>query len=469
MFEQIGNFGDSIALVDERNFEISYLTLYQESLCIAENLKENSIVVIGTSNTKNSLIEYIACLIAKATPLLLSASLENSKLERYVIEFDPDLVFGFEGNENLINHGFQKIEFGLGIFALKKRGNVVPQSITSALLLTTSGSTGNPQVVRISDQNLLSNTESIIDSIGLEKSSTAITTLPMFYTYGLSIINTHLLAGAKIVLSDHSVASRKFWSLIVERNVTTFGGVPLTYELVNRFGPNILKGTKINSLTQAGGGMKIDQIKKLLEVADGNDATLWLMYGQTEATARMSVFNQSQNRSRLGSVGMPIRGGRFEILDQSGQEISNSNVEGDLVYYGPNVSMGYATSRKDLFEGDMNGGRLCTGDTACFDSEGFFYITGRKSRFAKISGKRFNLDDIEDWLMRISVEAACVEEDQKLAVFYCTMIDQRKLKTQILSEFGIGSQQVLLEHIDVIPRSSSGKTLYGQLREHLLQ
>ena len=469
MFESICDFGDSIALVDERNSEISYRSLHHESICLAENLKANSIVFIGTSNSKNCIVEYIACLIAKATPLLLSASLEHSKLERYVVEFEPNLIFGFEGNEILISYGFQKIEIASGIFALENNGNLVPQSTASALLLTTSGSTGNPQVVRISNKNLLSNTESIIDSIGLGQSSIAITTLPMFYTYGLSIINTHLFAGAKLVLSDYSVTSRGFWSLVVDQNVTTFGGVPLTYEMVNRFGPNILEGTKINSLTQAGGGMKTDQIKKLLEIADGNDATLWLMYGQTEATARMSVFNQSQNRSNIGSIGKPIRGGRFEILDQSGQEISTSNVEGDLVYYGPNVSMGYATSRKDLFEGYINGGRLVTGDTAFFDSEGFFYITGRKSRFAKISGKRFNLDDIENWLMRISIEAACVEIDQKLIVFYCAKLDQRNLKMQVLSEFGIGSQQILLKHIDVIPRSSSGKVLYGQLREHLLQ
>lgn len=468
MFEKLSNFGNSIALVDETNSEVSFITLYKESICVAENLKENSVAIIGTSNTKNCLVVYIACIIAKTTPLLLPASLDYAKLKRYVDEFEPDVIFGFEGNDQLLNFGYQKIEIRPGIIVFEKYSNLVSQWSSSALLLTTSGSTGNPQVVRISEQNLLSNTESIIDAIELEKSSIAITTLPMFYTYGLSIINTHLLVGAKIVLSDFSVTSRKFWSLIDERAVTTFGGVPLTYELVNRLGPTILKGTKISSLTQAGGGMKTDQIEKLLEIADGNGATLWLMYGQTEATARMSVFNQSHNRSRLGSIGKPIRGGRFELLDQSGRKISSINVEGDLVYYGPNVSMGYATNRRGLYEGDINGGKLVTGDIAFFDSEGFFYVTGRKSRYAKISGRRLNLDDIEDWLMGIGIKAACVEEDQKLSVFCCTLVDHRNLKKQVMSEFGIGSQQVLILQIDEVPRNSSGKILYGHLREHVL-
>ena len=469
MFEQIANFGDSVALVDERKTEVTYSELYCESVRLAEKLSANSVVIIGAKNTKESIVVYIACLIANSAPLLLSSSIEPAKLERYIVEFEPESIFGFEQSEISVSQGFQKIEFRSGIVALVRRENRILERHFAALLLTTSGSTGNPQVVRISKQNLVSNTEAIIQSIGIEQSSVAITTLPMFYTYGLSIINTHLLAGAKIVLNDCSVGSREFWSKLVEEDVTTFGGVPLTYEIINRFDSQVLKGTRVKSITQAGGGMKTDQIRKLIEIADGNKASLWLMYGQTEATARMSVFNQTQDRHHIGSIGKPICGGRFEILATTGQVITESNVEGELIYYGPNVSLGYGSSRKDLFQGDVNTGRLATGDLAYFDSDGLFYITGRKSRFTKLAGKRLNLDDIENWIMRLGPDVACVEEFQKLVVFHSGKIEIRSLKARIVSEFGINSQQVQFKYIEVIPRNSSGKIQYGKLVEMLQQ
>jgi acyl-CoA synthetase (AMP-forming)/AMP-acid ligase II len=276
-----------------------------------------------------------------------------------------------------------------------------------ALLLSTSGSTGSPKLVRLGHAALAANAASIVEYLGLTSADRAITTLPLSYSFGLSILASHLDAGASLVLTRHSLLEREFWALVDSAGVTSLSGVPATFELLARLGLDRRALPSLRMLTQAGGRLRDDLIRRFDALARARGWTFWVMYGQTEAAPRISYVPPARLADKVGSIGIAIPGGALEVDADTGE----------LVYRGPNVMLGYAECRDDLALGDTQGGVLRTGDLARMDADGYVHLTGRARRFVKLSGVRIGLDEVEHLLAAdLGRPVAATGADERLVV-----------------------------------------------------
>ena len=217
-------------------------------------------------------------------------------------------------------------------------------------------------------------------------------------------------------------------------------------------------------MTQAGGKLNADIAREYIQNAKQADRKFIVMYGQTEATARMSYLPWDQAEEKCGSVGVAVPGGRFELVDDQGNVIQDSHTDGELIYYGDNVSMGYAECAEDLLKGDENNGRLATGDIARRDEDGFYYITGRKKRFVKIWGNRCNLDQIEQIVKTLTTPCACIGVDDLVTIFVTIDNIEQDIKQLLITKTGLNSRAFEVRVIDAIPVTESGKIDYTTLK-----
>ena len=291
----------------------------------------------------------------------------------------------------------------------KNEENVLNKDLM--LLMSTSGTTGSPKFVRQSYLNVLSNTKKIIKYLNIKSQDITITSLPISYVYGLSVINTHLLTGATIVLTNRSMVEKKFWDLIATFKVNNFSGVPYNYSIIEKISkkglPSSLKYT-----TQAGGKMNRILIKNIINIYKKHEIKLIQMYGAAEATSRMSYLNWKYADKKIGSIGKPIPGGSFYLIDKKEKKFKKKFKKGELVYQGKNVCMGYAESLRDLSLPDLNKGLLKTGDIAYKDNNGFYFIVGRKNRYTKIYGIRVDLSELESILSKRDIDVIMKEGDE---------------------------------------------------------
>jgi long-chain acyl-CoA synthetase len=308
----------------------------------------------------------------------------------------------------------------------------------------------------LSYNNLQSNAESIRQYLGLTPAEKPIASLPMSYSYGLSVINSHLLAGGTLVLVEHGVLRREFWDCIDLYSCTSLAGVPYTYQMLLQTGLLQKRGASLRTLTQAGGALAPEYIRKMHELALQRGFRFFVMYGQTEATARIAFVPFEQLGEKIGAIGVAIPGGKLEV----------DAITGELLYTGSNVMMGYAESRDDLSRSDDLQGTLRTGDLARQDKDGFFYITGRLKRFLKLFGKRFNLDEVEQILQtRCGHPIACFGRDDQLMIAVESENDlASKVSTVACETFSLPSSAVRVRMMPRIPRTDRGKTDYPALQ-----
>jgi acyl-CoA synthetase (AMP-forming)/AMP-acid ligase II len=337
-----------------------------------------------------------------------------------------------------------------------------------ALLLTTSGSTGSPKFVRQSYANIKANTASIIEYLELDSSERAITTLPMNYTYGLSIINTHLMVGATLLLTDKGLMQKEFWNFFKEEQATSFGGVPYTYEMLDRLRFYRMELPALRCMTQAGGKLTPELHKKFAEYAEENGKKFVVMYGQCEATARMGYLPPDKAVEKCGSMGIVIPGGKFHLIDVEGNDIQEPHVTGELVYEGANVTLGYAEKPEDLAKGDERGGILQTGDMAQVDEDGFYYIVGRKKRFLKIYGNRVNLDEVDRLIKGKfdNLDCASAGVDDHMYIFVTDASKAAAVKEFVVEKTKLNAIAFQTVVIDEIPKNDAGKTLYKELAKY---
>lgn len=417
-------------------------------------LDRKSLGLIVCSNKYKCLAVYLAALNANSAVILLDSALNQALLREFVQTYQPDWIFAAETEANLSGYGASVSgEPGL----LEKE---YPQSIQIhpdlVLLLTTSGSTGSPKLVRLTLRNLAANAESIAQYLQLSSSERPITSLPMSYSYGLSVINSHLQVGATIVLTDDGVLQRGFWDAIDRFGCTSFAGVPYTYQMLLQTGLLNKKGTSVKTLTQAGGRLEERYVSQMYDLARKRGWKFFVMYGQTEATARISYVPYEALGGKIGSIGIAIPNGSLTV-DQN---------TGELIYRGPNVMLGYAESHADLSEGDELQGELRTGDLGRMDADGYFYITGRLKRFLKMFGKRFNLDDVEKVLLRrLDANMACYGRDDLLMVAVENGSDMRAIHAIICEMFELPRQAVKVTAVKELPRTPNGKLDYTRLAE----
>lgn len=287
----------------------------------------------------------------------------------------------------------------------------------------------------------------------------------MSYTYGLSIINTHLYAGASIIMTEKALMQKEFWQQFKDYQATSFGGVPYTYQMLDKLRFYRMNLPSLRTMTQAGGKLAPELHKKFAEYAAANGKRFFVMYGQTEATARMGYLPYQKAIEKCGSMGIAIPGGKFTLIDGDGNEILEPDVVGELVYEGANVAMGYAQAGPDLAKGDEWNGRLVTGDMAKRDKDGYYYIVGRKKRFLKVFGNRVNLDEMEHMVKVAfpSVDCACSGKDDNVYLFVTDISIKDEAIKFVSTKTGLNPVAFHIREIKEIPKSEAGKTLYGVL------
>lgn len=318
-----------------------------------------------------------------------------------------------------------------------------------ALCLSTSGSTGSPKLVRLSAEALAANARAIAHYLGLTEDERPLAHLPLEYSFGLSVVTSHLAAGACVRLTDESVMARPFWAALAD--CTSLAGVPFHYEMLARLRLDRQDLPKLRTLTQAGGKLSVDLVRHFHALAEARGWRFHIMYGQTEAGPRIAWLPHEQVSRHPDAIGGPIPGVALRLE------------EGELVVESPAIMMGYAETAADLARADDIGGLLRTGDLAEEVSPGLYRITGRKSRFIKLQGNRVGLADVETALQAAGFEAWCVGRDDRL--FIATPADPDKVRAAALDRFAFPARSVTIRQIAEPPRRDNGKLDYARLRD----
>lgn len=409
--------------------------------------------VVLCTNAVAPLSAYVSALRLGHAVMLLDASLAVPLVEQILEAYCPAWIV--QSTERGGYRGYESAPYSNG-WAVLHRADLPAYAIHPdlAVLLSTSGSTGSPKAVRLSYANLQANAESIAEYLQLNTNDRAITTLPFSYSYGLSVINSHLLAGASVVLTDASLTSREFWTLFQTHAVTSFAGVPFTYQMLHRLNPEKLPLDSLDTLTQAGGRLSPALTEYFCGLAGRRGWRFFVMYGQTEATARISYVPPQSLPAKIGSIGIPIPGGRMGVA-----------TDGELVYEGPNVMMGYAESKYDLGKGDELHGVLRTGDLATQDPDGYFFLHGRIKRFVKIHGNRVALDDVESALEdAVHAPVAVTGIDEKIAIHTLLNVSEDAVRQTVRDLFGFHGSAYTVRLTTELPMTASGKKDYARLQ-----
>lgn len=317
-----------------------------------------------------------------------------------------------------------------------------------SICLSTSGSTGSPKLVRFSQERLASNARAIRDYLAIGQGEVAMAHLPFEYSFGLSVLHSHVAAGARVLLSEHTIMQKPFWTRLSE--ATSLPGVPFHYEMLWRMRIDRMDLPRLRTLTQAGGHMPTELVAKVHALASQRGWQFHLMYGQTEAGPRIGWLSHAMVMQWPGCIGQAIPGVQLSLQD------------GELVVHSPSVMLGYALNRADLALGDEMGGQLHTGDLAEELASGIYRITGRKSRFLKLQGNRVSLQAVEDRLQTVGHVVHALGQDNQL-LLCTTATDTDGVRRAAVDLFSFPTRSLQVHRVDEIPRTTNGKIDYPAL------
>ncbi len=451
-----------INLIDKFGNAIPQKKICNDYNSIAEITKNNKfkkLIFLLIENNYESIIFYLSLLKSQNAIVLLNSNITTDNLYKLIGVYKPDTIITKKNIEIKNYSEIFKLENYYCIECNKKNNHKINKELF--FLLTTSGSTGSSKFVRISYQNVKANTKSIVNFLNINKNDKLITTLPPDYTYGFSLLNTHLFKESTIIINDYSVLQREFWELLNKTKATTFGGVPYTFELLRKIRFENNKISSLKYITQAGGKLSNENHRYFFNILKKKKIKFIIMYGSTEATSRMSYLPWAECGKKIGSIGIPIPGSSMKINKPNKKKI------GEIVFKGKNVSLGYANSHKDLIKGNLNKNKLKTGDIGYKDKQGFYFIVGRKKRFLKLLGHRINLDEIEIQLRKLLNYKMifCTGNDNELVVLTDKDNIKNVLLMCLLKEFKINKNLVKLKKFTNLRLTNSGKINYKVLDE----
>lgn len=453
---------DNLAFVDDSRTKVTYGELADFTEKFTDAIGGRTLVALLCRNTVASAAGFAASMSGRIVPLLIGASVDAALRDSLILEYSPKYLWAPQ-DLGLADRG--DVIFGAYGYELIKR-DVAPPSMYEelSLLLTTSGSTGSPKLARHTYKNVEANAEHIAQFFGLDENERAMLDLPMQYTYGLSVLYSHLYAGAQTILSERHVVEMDYWTLFKECGATSITGVPYCYEMMKKLRVMRMNLPTLKTLSQGGGKLSEILQKDFADYAAATGRKFYVTYGATEATARMAFLPPELAAVKLGSIGNAIPGGRLSIVDENNREITEAGVVGEMVYDGPNVTLGYARCAQDLAKGDERKGRLYTGDMAKKDEEGFFYIVGRKKRFLKIFGSRVSLDEVENMLKtKFKADFACVGRDDEMKIFVTVQGMEDDIISFITEKTHFNKTAFAIRAVPEIPKNDAGKTLYAKL------
>ncbi|WP_395632354.1 AMP-binding protein [Flavobacterium sp.] len=451
---------DRTAFIDVEGNSLSYKALSDFSKLFFSQINKRTLIFIFSENTLGSVSGYVAALETKIVPLLLHTATEKGLRETLVKKYQPEY---FWMPESMISEWDGEVIFKAYGYALMKTGLVAPLlSENLSLLLPTSGSTGSPKLVRHSYNNILANARNVGKVFEINSDDRALAMLPMYYTMGLSVITSYLYGGATVLLFNGSLTDAVFWKFLKEQKATILTGVPYTFEILSKLRFTRMDLPDLKIITQGGGKLSPTLFNEFADYATRTGKKFIATYGQTEGTARMAYLPADFAQSKVGSIGKAIPEGRLYLVDESGEEVTQADTPGEMVYSGPNVTLGYAFSGEDLSKNDEREGVLPTGDIAVKDSDGFFYIVGRISRFLKLYGVRVGLDEVEQLIFQaFGVENICTGTDEKMKIYVTNQEMMTAIADFVIQKTGLYHQAFEVLFIPQIPRNDVGKVIYN--------
>lgn len=420
-------------------------------------------------NTLDLVTIYLSALASGNVAGLFSPTTPHMRKRRLIEIYRPNIVAdtGAELADLLRRAGYLPVG-SLNVSdncLIWQQKSIEPLGGDLALVLSTSGSTGAPKLVRLSAGNVAASALSIVEALRISPTDSGVTSLPLYSSYGLSILNSHLAAGSAVAVTSRSPFTRKFWNFAHRWKVVEIGGTTLLYQAMYRREqvPDLPPTVKI--MTHSGARLPLELARSVLAQARSASGSFFCMYGQTEATSRISSFDAAQFPDKLGSVGTVVPGGRLHV-DVSAADVT----DGTIYYAGPNVMMGYALDREDLVHGHEVQ-ILDTGDRGTMDADGFLHITGRSSRFTKILDRRISLDDLEEWLGSREYSCAALTTPSggsTIVIFTTRLTDEIKSRRDELAlALGIPESHIQLRVMDTLPVTVSGKVDYAKLEDSI--
>ena len=428
----------------------------------------DGLTFLEAGRSLRSAMDFLALLEAGRPVALIDPASDAAALGRLVEAYRPKRIL--TASHAWALDGYDEVAVGTWVRPGDHGG---PLHEDLSVLLTTSGTTGSPKLVRLSRDNVRTNARQIADALALSPLDRGVSSMPLHYSFGMSVLTSHAVSGGSVVVHDHSVIEPAFWDAMSVHGVTVLGGVPTTYGMLKRLGFATRELPRLRQLIQAGGRLDPALADYFHTEMRRRDQAFTVMYGQTEAAPRMTTLASEDFPDRPGSVGRALKGGRLSIRDDEHRELPAGEA-GRVFYTGPNVMMGYATSRADLALGDEFGPTLDTGDLGYLDADGFLYLTGRSSRFCKLSGSRVSLDEAEivaaNLMADAEIVAAWSPADDSIVVIAVGPEESRApdLRRAVANALRIPPKLVSLQIRDSLPLTARGKVDYSALEREAL-
>lgn len=451
----------NMALIDSEGSKITYGEILSFVNKFRESVGRRALLFVLSRNCVGAAAGYLGAMANRVVPLMLGAGMDQELLETLIDLYKPSYLWKpvemVEDEENVLLREYR--------YALVSTGlPTYPMFEDLSLLLTTSGSTGSPKLVRHSYENLEAQARNISAFFELDGTERPMVDLPIHYTYGLSVLNSHLYSGATVLLTGMNVLNSEYWDFLKGEKASSFTNVPYSYEILKKLRVFRMDLPYLKTFSQGGGKLEEGLHREFAEYARDTGRKFIVTYGQTEGSARMAWLPPEYALEKCGSIGKAIPGGKLYIVDEEGREIDRPDTIGEMVYEGPNVTLGYAEKREDLALGDERHGVLYTGDMVKKDSDGFFYIVGRKKRFLKLWGYRVGLDECENLIKAaFDVECACVGDDRCMEIYVTFGQDKDAVRRYLADKTGINSSAFRVHDIEALPRNEAGKILYSVL------
>lgn len=452
----------ALAAIDAGGNQLTYGELCYFSKMLESAMPFRSLLFLLTENNVGGIAWSIGCMGAKQVPLILNAHTEEGLFQNLMEIYRPPYLC--VPKENPMVESYKVVMEAYGYILLSTGNEFCPLHEELSHLLPTSGSTGSPKLVRHKYANIEAAALNISTFFELTSNDRPLLVLPLYYTMGLSIVFSHLYAGATILATNQSMTDRAFWQFLKEQKATSFTGVPYSFEILNLMRFFRMDLPDLQLLTQGGGKMPKALNQKFVDYCKTTGKRWIATYGQSEGTARMAWLPTEWAESKMGSIGRAVPNGEMFLIDGEGNTITEPNVQGEMCYRGKNVTMGYARQREDLLLGDERNGFLKTGDLAYQDEDGCFYIVGRMGRFLKLFGMRIGLDECEQIIKaKFPIECACVGNDEKMTVYITDERLTASVKEELVEKTKLVATAFEIKVIPAIPKNEAGKVLYSKL------
>jgi len=488
--ETVVRYPDNTA-VKYSNITISYTELWQTICRVTEFLKQQHLqkgdkVALIADNSIEYIAIYYGILAAGGVVVSLNGTAKARNLNTWLEHSTSVCVFIHKkyASPSILAMAKQGVKYVL--LASKKNSKqdsgvqsweqvlntpatvLEPDKLdTTALasIIYTSGTTGSPKGVMLSHHNLIRNVESIISYLDIRASDSIINILPFYYSYGNSILHTHLLSGACLILENSLMYPHRIVERMQDEKVSGFSGVPSTYALLlNRVDLTKYDLHNVRYMTQAGGPMAPSEVDKVCNLFP--EVQFYIMYGQTEASARLSYLPPEKLNEKRGSIGIPIPGVKIDIRNKQGQTVKVGET-GEIYASGENIMMGYWQD-ETMTSSVLKNGWLKTGDLAKYDQDGYIYIIGRSSDMIKSGSHRISPKEIEEVIQELEevceVAVVGVQDDIlgeviKACIVLCSEseIDERQIKSHCNKYLPTFKLPKYIEFIDELPKTASGK------------